>query len=90
VCEEVIHKVLVNTTSLAHGTIFVVLLLAICVMSDYRVDEDITWAGIEIIAGINTTLAIWRDKANIGNTADVLACSKLSRVVENERIEERY
>ena len=77
-------------TSLAHGTIFVILLLAFCVMSDYRIDEDIAWAGIEIIGGINTALAVWRDKANIGNTTDVLTCSKLSRVVENEGVEEGY
>jgi hypothetical protein len=88
--QEIIHKFLVNTTSLAHGTIFVILLLTVCVMSDYRIDEDITWAGIKIIAGVNTALAVWRDKANIGNTADVLACSKHSRVVENEGVEEGY
>ncbi len=90
VFQEIIHKFSIKATSLPHGIIFVILLLTVRVMADCRIDKDIAWAGVEITAGVNTTLAVWWDKANLGNPTNVLACSKLSTVEENEGVEERY
>jgi hypothetical protein len=79
VFQEIINKLLINTTGFAHRTIFIVLLLAIRVVS----------ASVEIETCINTALVVGWDKADIGDSANILTCSQLGGVVEKKGIEER-
>jgi hypothetical protein len=44
---------------------------------------------IKVIACVDTTLAIRRDEAYIGNAADILACTQLGWVVQEESVKKR-
>lgn len=88
VVNVVVDNVLVYLALLAPLSVSVIFLLAIGIVTHGMVDEDISRTGIKIIDLINATISITRDKSDITNPADVLARSKLGRVMEHETVEE--
>lgn len=86
--QELVNELLVNGTGLAHGTVAVVLLLAVGVVADNGVNEDVTWSSVEVVALVNAALVVRGNEADVGDTANVLASTELGRVVEDEGVEE--
>jgi hypothetical protein len=81
--QKFVHKLLIHSSCGTYLLIFVILEFSIREMSYCRIDEDIAWTGVEIEKFlVELTIHIGRHEADIGNTADVLACTKLLRVVQ--------
>jgi hypothetical protein len=88
VLEELVHELLVHFATSAHLAVPVVLLLTVGVVSHDRVDEDVSGAGVEVVALVDPALVVRRDKAHIGNAANVLASAELGRVVQDQSVKE--
>ena len=88
VVQEIIDDVLVDSTASTHLTIFVVLASAVGIVAHRGIDEDITWTGVEIVACIHATMAIWWDETDVGNTSNVLTGAQLSGMMQDQRVEE--
>lgn len=73
--QEVIHEVLVDRASSTTLTVLVIFLLAVSIVSNYGIDEDVSWTRVKVVTRIYTTVSVWRDESYVGNASDVLACT---------------
>ena len=70
--------------------VLVVLLLAIAVVPHGVVDEDIAWSGVKVIDLIDASIFVGWNETHISDAANVLACSELSRVVQDQAVQEGH
>jgi hypothetical protein len=87
VLEEVVDEPLINSTTSTHCPVSIILLFAFRVVSDYRINKYISRASVEVVALVYASRRVWRDEADVGNAADVLAYSEFGRMVKKESVE---
>lgn len=82
--EDLVNDALVDLALGTHGPVPVVLLLAVGEVANGRVDEDISRAGVEIIAALHVALG---QDGEVRNAADVLHGPVEAGVVQEEGVE---
>lgn len=82
--EEMVDHVLVNFARPPHDTISIVLLSAICEMSHRSINKDVARPSVKVeefwIRSVGRRVG--RNEADVGNTADVLACPELGGMMQ--------
>ncbi len=79
--QHLVDESLVHLSALAHLAVLVVLSFSIGEMSHRGVDEDVTRTGVEVVALVDTASVVWWDEADVGDAPNVLASSKLGRMM---------